>query len=255
MNSEQDRLKIGWFRRALGLSQRGDLTGKSRFWTPWNLTPTGTPRPSRRGWSGSSYKYFGRNLRSEIDHLGNSSRVDLGFLCPADAPPRRAAPSGAGRAGGRRGAARSGAAHFRLAGGPEGRDAAIRRRVLRQVHADPGGTGGRGANLLHRPSPQLRSALHPRGSAGKRGSAHPGVGAASGAGGAQPRLFPGASGAEPAGNPAPCPAAAKHHSAASGGREPAVPRGAGRPGACLARPLAGGRPGLRRGSSPTPLGT
>ena len=78
LNSEQDRLKTGWFRRALGLpreeSQRErQILDALEFDPNWDEDAI----QARMEWI--LLKYFGRNLRSEMDHL-NSNRVDLGFF-------------------------------------------------------------------------------------------------------------------------------------------------------------------------------
>lgn len=78
MNSEQDRLKIGWFRRALGLpSEESDrekqILDALEFDPDWDAEAIQTRMEQ------IVLKYFGRNLRNEIDHF-NSNRVDLGFF-------------------------------------------------------------------------------------------------------------------------------------------------------------------------------
>ena len=78
VNSEQDRLKIGWFRRALGLpSEESDREKQSldalEFDPDWDAEAIQTRMEQ------IVLKYFGRNLRNEIDHF-NSNRVDLGFF-------------------------------------------------------------------------------------------------------------------------------------------------------------------------------
>lgn len=77
-NSEQDRLKTGWFRRALGLPREeshreGQILDALEFDPNWDEDVI----QARMEWI--LLKYFGRNLRSEMDHL-NSNRVDLGFF-------------------------------------------------------------------------------------------------------------------------------------------------------------------------------
>ena len=78
VNSEQDRLKIGWFRRALGLpSEESDrekqILDALEFDPDWDAETIQTRMEQ------IVLKYFGRNLRNEIDHF-NSNRVDLGFF-------------------------------------------------------------------------------------------------------------------------------------------------------------------------------
>ena len=78
VNSEQDRLKIGWFRRALGLpSEESDrekqILDALEFDPDWDAEAIQTRMEQ------IVLKYFGRNLRNEIDHF-NSNRVDLGFF-------------------------------------------------------------------------------------------------------------------------------------------------------------------------------
>ena len=78
VNSEQDRLKIGWFRRALGLpSEESDrekqILDALEFAPDWDAEAIQTRMEQ------IVLKYFGRNLRNEIDHF-NSNRVDLGFF-------------------------------------------------------------------------------------------------------------------------------------------------------------------------------
>ena len=78
VNSEQDRLKIGWFRRALGLpSEESDrekqILDALEFDPDWDAEDIQTRMEQ------IVLKYFGRNLRNEIDHF-NSNRVDLGFF-------------------------------------------------------------------------------------------------------------------------------------------------------------------------------
>ncbi|MBD9220977.1 MAG: hypothetical protein EGQ46_02230 [Clostridiales bacterium] len=77
-NSEQDRLKIGWFRRALGLPS--EETGREKqILDALEFDPDWDAEAIQSRMERILYKYFGRNLRSEMDHLG-TSRVDLGFF-------------------------------------------------------------------------------------------------------------------------------------------------------------------------------
>ena len=77
-NSEQDRLKIGWFRRALGLPS--EETGREKqILDALEFDPDWDAEAIQTRMEQILYKYFGRNLRSEMDHLG-TSRVDLGFF-------------------------------------------------------------------------------------------------------------------------------------------------------------------------------
>ena len=77
-NSEQDRLKIGWFRRALGLpSEESDR--EKQILDALEFDPDWDAEAIQSRMERILYKYFGRNLRSEMDHLG-TSRVDLGFF-------------------------------------------------------------------------------------------------------------------------------------------------------------------------------
>ena len=78
VNSEQDRLKIGWFRRALGLpSEESDrekqILDALEFDPDWDAETIQTRMEQ------IVLQYFGRNLRNEIDHF-KSNRVDLGFF-------------------------------------------------------------------------------------------------------------------------------------------------------------------------------
>ena len=78
VNSEQDRLKIGWFRRALGLpSEESDR--EKQILDALEFDPDWDAEAIQSRMERILYKYFGRNLRSEMDHLG-TSRVDLGFF-------------------------------------------------------------------------------------------------------------------------------------------------------------------------------
>ena len=78
LNSEQDRLKTDWFRRALGLpSEESDRERK--ILDALEFDPGWDAEAIQSQVERILLKYFGRNLRSEMDHL-NSNRVDLGFF-------------------------------------------------------------------------------------------------------------------------------------------------------------------------------
>ncbi len=77
-NSEQDRLKIGWFRRALGLPSE-ETDREKQILDALEFDPDWDAEAIQSRMERILYKYFGRNLRSEMDHLG-TSRVDLGFF-------------------------------------------------------------------------------------------------------------------------------------------------------------------------------
>ena len=78
VNSEQDRLKIGWFRRALGLPSE-ETDREKQILDALEFDPDWDAEAIQFRMERILYKYFGRNLRSEMDHLG-TSRVDLGFF-------------------------------------------------------------------------------------------------------------------------------------------------------------------------------
>lgn len=78
VNSEQDRLKIGWFRRALGLSSE-ESDREKQILDALEFDPDWDAEAIQTRMEQIVLKYFGRNLRNEIDHF-NSNRVDLGFF-------------------------------------------------------------------------------------------------------------------------------------------------------------------------------
>lgn len=78
MNSEQDRLKIGWFRRALGLPSE-ETDREKQILDALEFDPDWDAEVIQTRMEQIVLKYFGRNLRNEIDHF-NSNRVDLGFF-------------------------------------------------------------------------------------------------------------------------------------------------------------------------------
>ena len=78
VNSEQDRLKIGWFRRALGLPSE-ETDREKQILDALEFDPDWDAEAIQTRMEQIVLKYFGRNLRNEIDHF-NSNRVDLGFF-------------------------------------------------------------------------------------------------------------------------------------------------------------------------------
>ena len=74
----QDRLKIGWFRRALGLSSE-ESDREKQILDALEFDPDWDAEAIQTRMEQIVLKYFGRNLRNEIDHF-NSNRVDLGFF-------------------------------------------------------------------------------------------------------------------------------------------------------------------------------
>ena len=78
LNSEQDRLKTGWFRRALGLPSK-ESGREKQILNALEFDPSWDEDAIQARMERILLKYFGRNLRSEMDHF-NSNRVDLGFF-------------------------------------------------------------------------------------------------------------------------------------------------------------------------------
>lgn len=239
VNNGLDRLKVGWFRRALELP-REESPRETRILDALEFDPGWDEAAVQAQMERILARYFGRNLRSETDHL-SSKRVDLGFFARL-----MLRPGGLRRLGQASGA--GGVGLWPLGRRVFGWQQARKDQLRRYAAACFGKSMLTPAELAQAEKicctgPHRGCVLHfTRG--GCAGDAVPGVGAAPGAGRAEPAVFSGAPGPESAGNPAACPSAAEHHSAASGGRRSSLPGRTGQPVPCLAGIGTGRQPGL-----------